>query len=519
MSARRWGITAGLGMILFAILLALTAFGIWKLGTWIGFFLVYSWVLTQITSYGLDSNLAKIASVVIGCAVWFGALRLMKKNLVWGAIIVITLIIAQSSFLYVMSRNRYFNPTSGSPTKYYTMNPVSGQYELFDQPIYDSFGQQAQPVTAEIATKIERRKNTNNCANNVVAADRIEKFFDPESGQALVFYCKDPEGKYRLFSSPGYDPKTGQKLEPVNTTVMNDIISVKTPIEKPKKQGLMIFQNTDSAGMHTVCDFSGDYQILAGGSIVDTGAIKHGVCELNWWKAGAEIKVRWRSWGGKYSTSVFCKLKNSHYVMMNFPPPAAQSTQAPAQAPPETVATNTPPVGPQTKPKYISSKPPETGVSRRKRKSQGRQSDHASDQRKAYDDYRAQQAYQASYNQYYASVAARQKPTYYSQQVATINVRPDPVTTQAVTLPATYHATREADPGQPVIRPSSVSTPTTYSYHPVKKADPGNPVAYTQVFAPTKTYVPRTSTAYGPNPFSAQSSALKPVCPNCGRRH
>lgn len=330
MSARRWGVTTGLGLILFAILLALTAFGIWKLGTWIGFFLVYSWVLTQITSYGLDSNLAKIASVVIGCAVWFGALRLMKKNLVWGAIIVITLIIAQSSFLYVMSRNRYFNPTSGSPTKFYTMNPVSGQYQLFDQPIFDAFGQQAEPVTAEIATKIERRKNTNNCANNVVVADKIEKFFDPESGQALVFYCKDPEGKYRLFNSPGYDPKTGQKLEPVNATVMNDIICAKTPSEKPKNQGLMIFRNTDSAGVHTVCNFSGDYQILTGKSIVDAGTIEHGVCELGWWKTGPKIKVRYRSWGRKYVTSDFCKLENGHYIIVDFPPPAAQSTQAPA---------------------------------------------------------------------------------------------------------------------------------------------------------------------------------------------
>lgn len=50
-----------------------------------------------------------------------------------------------------------------------------------------------------------------------------EMFFDPITGQPLKWYYKADDGSYEFFSSPGYHTMTGKKLEPVTSEIVAQI--------------------------------------------------------------------------------------------------------------------------------------------------------------------------------------------------------------------------------------------------------------------------------------------------------
>ena len=232
----RRGLNVGIGVMLvaFAALLVLTAIGVWRLGTWIGFFLVYNWIFNQITSYGVNTYIARVASILFGCVVWFGAVYLWQKNRRWGIGAVIALIVLQSTFLFFANQGRYFSAQTGEPSKYYTINPVTNAIQLFDQPVFDAFGQRATPVTFEIAERLERQRLSEKLPNEEVPADRIKYFFDPYTGAPLVFYSQDGNGQIHLYLRNGYDIKSGVQLQPVTATIVNQAAA---QAEAPQEEG------------------------------------------------------------------------------------------------------------------------------------------------------------------------------------------------------------------------------------------------------------------------------------------
>lgn len=223
MSGRRSNVKVGLVLIAIAALLVLTAIGVWKLGTWIGFFLVYNWIFNQITSYGMNTYVARIASILLGCAVWFGAVYLWKKNRKWSVGVIVALIVLQSTFLFFAERNRYFSATTGEPTKYYTINPMTQEIQVFDREVYDAFGQKSQRVNFEIAQQIERQRATRHFPNEEIPPERIKNFYDFSSGQPLVYYSQDGQGRYHFYLHEGFDPHTGRVLLPVSAEVVDTV--------------------------------------------------------------------------------------------------------------------------------------------------------------------------------------------------------------------------------------------------------------------------------------------------------
>lgn len=230
MSARRASVAVGMMLIAFAALLALTAIGVWKLGTWFGFFLVYQWIFNQITNYGVDTNLARIAAILIGSAVWVMAIYVWRNNRKWSIAVVLGLLVLQSGFLYFANIGRYFSPQTGEATRYYTVNPITRTIQLFDSPIFDAFGQKAERVTFEIAQRLERQRRSSEFPNDEVPAEKINNFFDPYTGEALVYYCQDSGGNYHLYLRNGFDSKTGVQLASVTQDVVKTILP-KTPEE------------------------------------------------------------------------------------------------------------------------------------------------------------------------------------------------------------------------------------------------------------------------------------------------
>ncbi len=215
----------GLLLVLFGFAALLTALGVWRFGSWIGFFLVYSWMLDALTNYGLNSHLAAIISVAAGLMVWAGAAFLWRRNRRWGLVIVAALMVLQSAFLFCLEKDRYFSAKNGEPTKYYTVNPLTREVQVFDRPIYDAFGQKAQPVNFPIAQEIARQKHRERFPNEEVRPERIKSFFDPRTGEPLAYWCRDSHGDIHLFLRGGFDNKSGQRLKPVTEEVVEEALA------------------------------------------------------------------------------------------------------------------------------------------------------------------------------------------------------------------------------------------------------------------------------------------------------
>jgi len=215
----------GLLLVLIGFAALLTALGVWRFGSWIGFFLVYSWMLDVLTSYGLNSHLAAIISVAAGLVVWAGAVYLWKRNRRWGLVIVAALMVLQSAFLFCLEKNRYFSAKNGEPIKYYSVNPLTREIQVFDRPVYDAFGQKAQPVNFPIAQEIARQKHRERFPNEEVRPERIKNFFDPRTGEPVAYWCRDNHGDIHLFLRGGFDNKSGQRLKPVTEEVVEEALA------------------------------------------------------------------------------------------------------------------------------------------------------------------------------------------------------------------------------------------------------------------------------------------------------
>jgi hypothetical protein len=139
---------------------------IWRFGSILGFFLVYPWVISHVLGYGLNPHLSNIIALVITffLVVFIWRLFILKPKA--GLACLVGLLILQSSYFFLAERERYVS-VKGKILKYYTVHPVTGKYLLFDQPVYDQFGQKAQPITPEIAIEIERQKVLGKKANLV----------------------------------------------------------------------------------------------------------------------------------------------------------------------------------------------------------------------------------------------------------------------------------------------------------------------------------------------------------------
>lgn len=232
MRVNRGRLFAGLLLVLFGILLML---GFWKFGTILGFFLFYTWILTRVTGLVINPHLANIAALVITVIVYFGVYRFAyRRNKNLGFACLIGLLVLQSAFMFESEKNRFFSIT-GTPLKYYTVNPITSEYMLFDREVYDLFGQKAKLVNFRVSQDIYRQQHSAQFPNTEIPFASIKNFFDVRTGKALIFYCHNSTG-YHFFVHDGFDPFTGRPLSMVSSEIVELSLAEKEAEKKTARQ-------------------------------------------------------------------------------------------------------------------------------------------------------------------------------------------------------------------------------------------------------------------------------------------
>jgi hypothetical protein len=123
--------------------------------------------------------------------------------------------------LSLFGQNVCFNQATGTPSKWYTIDR-SGRIALYDSGGLNSLGDPKKPVTSEVCHFFAQQSGGTQAHLLTSSVGGID-FFDTSTGNPKVWYHKDEDGTYRLYDGPGFDPQTGQALQPVSKDTVDDI--------------------------------------------------------------------------------------------------------------------------------------------------------------------------------------------------------------------------------------------------------------------------------------------------------
>ena len=79
-------------------------------------------------------------------------------------------------------------------------------------------GRECKPVTPEIVERLQKYRDGNR-PKLIVSEQPV--FFDPRTGNPIVWYHRDDAGKVEIFDLMGFDPTTGKELSPITKEIVD----------------------------------------------------------------------------------------------------------------------------------------------------------------------------------------------------------------------------------------------------------------------------------------------------------
>lgn len=119
---------------------------------------------------------------------------------------------------YFFTKDVYFDRDTGEPRKCYAMTQEGVKYSSTCG--YDpKLGIRFQPITHQKAKELDVLKKN----GGMVSSDVVKgKYFNPLTGEAVTWYVIHPDYRIQLFSSPGFDPATGEILRPITLKIVQE---------------------------------------------------------------------------------------------------------------------------------------------------------------------------------------------------------------------------------------------------------------------------------------------------------
>jgi hypothetical protein len=144
---------------------------------------------------------------------WLVSLRSYRRKIARGAILVY--LAAFNLSMYFLTKDIIARHDTGELVKWYAMTPAGCQY--FDSPGFDpKYGIKLQPLTREARIECDAISKGKACPLSGTDAE----YFNPITGEPNYYYQRNDEGELRLYNGPGFDPRTGQKLLPVTSAIV-----------------------------------------------------------------------------------------------------------------------------------------------------------------------------------------------------------------------------------------------------------------------------------------------------------
>jgi len=183
------------------------------------FFLARSYVDDIAVAFNINKHLAKaMALVVFVMGVYFVSklFSLSKSSRLVGKLGLVALLIAHALFLWQGTKNQFFD-TSGKAIKCYILSR-DGEVRYLERPGIDAVtGRLCREVTSETLERLQAYAKGKR-------PERIFKekpeFFDPRTGEPIVWFWRSKSGAIELFNLMGFHPERGEELQPVSRDVV-----------------------------------------------------------------------------------------------------------------------------------------------------------------------------------------------------------------------------------------------------------------------------------------------------------
>lgn len=214
------GITAHVLLTLVAVILA-AAVLFWIADKVVFFYLARSYVDQVADVFDLNEHLANalvlltfIAAVFFGRYLW----SLSRKRRLVGIAGISALLIGHSLVLWYGTRGVIVD-RKGNSAKCYVLSR-DGKVSYGEHPGVDpATGRQCRPVKPEM---VERLRDYEAGKRPQRITDSNPAFFDPRSGEPIVWYYRSEDNKIEIFDLMGFEPDTGDELIPISKEVVEE---------------------------------------------------------------------------------------------------------------------------------------------------------------------------------------------------------------------------------------------------------------------------------------------------------
>jgi hypothetical protein len=216
-SAEQWSSVLRWGAALVAALIIAISL-LWIIDKIVFYYLTKSYVDQIADAFDLNRHLANallIATFVV--AVFFARLiwSFSKQSRFIGVGGIALLLIGHSLALWYATRNNFFD-TSGKAVKCYVLTR-DGKVTYGERAGIDpATGRLCRPITAEMLERLQQYADGKR-PQLINATDPV--FFDPRTGEPIVWYFKAKDGTIQLFDLMGFHPDTGDELLPVTKEI------------------------------------------------------------------------------------------------------------------------------------------------------------------------------------------------------------------------------------------------------------------------------------------------------------
>ena len=227
--------------VLFTVVAAILAAAIllWIVDKIVFYYLARSYVDEVADVFDLNVHLANaLVLLTFLCAVFFARYiwSFSKQRRLVGIAGVSALLVGHSLVLWYGTRNEYFNRL-GESIKCYVLSR-DGKVTFGEHPGIDpATGRLCRPVTVEM---LERLKEYQKGERPQPITDSNPTFFDPRTGEPIVWYYRSKDNKIELFDLMGFEPDTGEELLPVTKEVVGE-----WKIQKRENQALCVPKRVD----------------------------------------------------------------------------------------------------------------------------------------------------------------------------------------------------------------------------------------------------------------------------------
>ncbi|MBT5337890.1 hypothetical protein HN858_02165 [Candidatus Falkowbacteria bacterium] len=203
--------TLGIFFVGLAVFLFL---GLVMYADFIGFLMVYPYIVVKVSGYGLNIYLAQVIGLIIGIGLWVTIFKFFlswnKKRRYIGFGLIVLIFVSHSLVMYAVNYNTIVHPITGD-RKFCIDDKLSGRVKVYEGHSYDEFGDQSIRCNDSQLRRFEINKRYAMDNNQEIDFYQVANgFISQKTGKAIFFYCNDTEARVHFFNMRGHCPWGGE---------------------------------------------------------------------------------------------------------------------------------------------------------------------------------------------------------------------------------------------------------------------------------------------------------------------